>query len=243
MAGDGQRRAPEADLGGLLGDRMSVNRYEVRVESCDPRDSHVWLSLGRTKVAGRRWYGIRRGEKVRIQIRPEDVLLCLGPPGRLSARNVLPGRVTGVRHSPGGIRVDLDVGFPLSAIVTRAAVRDLGIRRGAALLAIVKASVVTPVVAVSPKHRISLVGSRGVLDYGKLDFMRELEHAGSLQAAAEELGISTRTAGIWASEINQVWDKPLLVRTHGGEGGGGTQLTPEGKAVLALAWKLEKREG
>jgi molybdate transport repressor ModE-like protein/molybdopterin-binding protein len=220
---------------------MSVNRYQVRVESCDPRDSHAWLALGRTKLAGRRWDGIQRGERVQIQIRPEDVLLCLGHPGRLSARNVIPGHVTGVRHVPGGIRVDLDVGFPLSAVVTRAAARDLRIRRGTALFAIVKAVVVTPVVPVSAKHRISLVGSQGVLDYEKLDFMRAIDNTGSLLAAAEDLEITYRTAWIWAKEMNRIWGKPLLARTHGGKGGGGTQLTPEGNSVLALASKLEKR--
>jgi molybdate transport repressor ModE-like protein/molybdopterin-binding protein len=220
---------------------MSLNRYEVKVESCDPKDSHAWLVLGRTKLAARTWDGIRRGEKIRIQIRPEDVLLCEGHPGRISARNVLPGFVTGTRHVPGGIRVDLDVGFRLSAIITRAAAKDLRIRRGAGLYAIVKAVVVTPVVPVPAQHRVSLVGTKGVLDYDKLDFMRAIENAGSLLAAAEDMGITYRTAWIWAREINRIWAKPLVTRTHGGKGGGGTQLTPEGNSVLARASELEHR--
>src|SRR5262249_24303595 len=159
----------------LLGNRMSLNRYEVQVESCDPRDSHAWLLLGRTKLAARRWDGIKRGEWVRIQIRPEDVLLCEGHPGRISARNVLPGHVTRTHHVPGGIRVDLNVGFPLSAVITRAAAKELRVKKGAGVYAIVKAVVVTPVVPVSAKYRVCLVGPKGVLDYGKLDFMRAIE--------------------------------------------------------------------
>jgi molybdate transport repressor ModE-like protein len=133
------------------------------------------------------------------------------------------------------------VGFPLSAVITRAAAKDLRIRKGEGVYAIVKAVVVTPVVPVSAKYRVSLVGSKGVLGFEKLDFMRAIEHAGSLLAAAEDLGITYRTAWIWAREVNRIWGSPLISRTHGGQGGGGTQLTPEGNSVLTLASKLEKQ--
>jgi molybdate transport repressor ModE-like protein/molybdopterin-binding protein len=218
-----------------------LNEYDVTVESCDPRDSHAWLTLGKAKLAARAWDGIRRGQKATIRIRPEDVLLCEGHPGRVSARNVLPGHVTGIKHQPGGIRVDLDVGFPLSAAVTRAAAKELRLRRGSRVFAIVKASVVTPLVPVSAAYRVSLVGPKGVLGYEKLDFMRAIESAGSLLAASKLLGITYRTAWLWAREIGRIWGSSLISRTHGGKGGGGTQLTPEGNAVLALAAKLEKR--
>jgi molybdate transport system regulatory protein len=211
------------------------------VESCNPKDSHAWLALGRTRLAARSWVGIEPGQTVSIQIRPEDVLLCEGHPGRVSARNVLPGHVQGTRHVPGGMRVDLDVGFPLAALITRAGAKELRIRKGAGLFAIVKATVVAPVPAVSAKFRVSLVGAKGILDYSKIDFLRAIERVGSLLAAAEDVGITYRTAWIWAKEINRLWGTRLLFRTHGGKGGGGTQLTPEGKSVLALASRLERK--
>lgn len=217
------------------------NQYDVTVQSCDPRDSHARLSLGKSTLAARAWDGIRRGQKVKIRIRPEDVLLSEGHPGRVSARNVFPGHVTRIRHQTGGVRVDLDVGFPLSAAITRAAAKELRLRRGKGVFAIVKATVVTPVVPLSLKYRVSLVGSEGVLDYEKLDFMRAIERAGSLLAAAKSLGITYRTAWLWAREIGRVWGTSLISRTHGGRGGGGTRLTPEGSAVLALAAKLENQ--
>lgn len=218
---------------------MSVNHFSVTVESCDPRDSHAWVALGRTKLAARKWDGIRRGQKTSIHIRPEDVLLCEGHPGRVSARNVLPGHVKALRFVPGGVRVDLDVGFALSALVTRAAAKELRLRRGSAVYAMVKAVVVTPDVEVSATFRVSLVGRKGMLDYDKIDFMRAVGRAGSLLSAAQELGITYRTAWIWARGINATWASPLVARTHGGKGGGGTALTPEGRAVLALASRLE----
>jgi molybdate transport repressor ModE-like protein/molybdopterin-binding protein len=218
---------------------MSVNRFAVTVESCDPRDSHAWLSLGRTRLAARRWDGIKRGQKTDIQIRPEDVLLCEGHPGRVSARNVLPGHVTSTAFVPGGVRVDLDVGFPLSALVTRAAAKDLRIRRGTPLFAIVKAVVVTPDVEIAAKFRASPVGRNGILEHVRIDFMNAIQRNGSLSAAANEVRITYRTAWIWAREINETWGAPLIARTHGGKGGGGTTLTPEGRSLVAWAARME----
>jgi len=218
---------------------MSINHFDVTVESCDRRDSHAWVALGRTKLAARRWEGIRRGQKTRIYIRPEDVLLCEGHPGRVSARNVLPGHVKSLHFVPGGIRADLDVGFPLSALVTRSAAKELRLRRGTSLYAMVKAVVVISEVDVRAKFRVSLVGRQGMLDYDKIDFMRAVERAGSLLSAAKDLGITYRTAWIWARDVNRTWASPLVARTHGGKGGGGTALTPEGRSVLALASRVE----
>ena len=175
---------------------MNINHFSVTVDSCDPRDSHAWLSLGRTKIAARRWDGIKAGQKIGVQIRPEDVLLCEGHPGRVSARNVLPGHVKQVRFVPGGVRVDLDVGFPLSAVVTRAAAKELRIRRGTALFAIIKAVVVMPEVPVETKYRVSLVGQGGMLSPERIDFLKAIEREGSLSSAARVLGITYRTSWI-----------------------------------------------
>jgi molybdate transport repressor ModE-like protein/molybdopterin-binding protein len=218
---------------------VRVNRFTVTVESCDARDSHAWISLGRTRLAARRWDGIRRGQKIDVQIRPEDVLLCDGHPGRVSARNVLPGHVTSMTFVPGGVRVDLEVGFPLSALVTRAAAKELRIRRGAPLFAIIKAVVVTPEVEVAAKFRVSAVGAHGILGHERVDFMKAIQRSGSLSAAAKDVGITYRTAWIWAREINETWAVPLIARTHGGKGGGGTALTPEGRSILAWAARIE----
>jgi len=218
---------------------MSINTYDVVVETCDPRTSHAWLLLGRTRLAARRWDGIRRRQRLQVRIRPEDVLLCEGHPGRVSARNVLPGHVRAVRFVPGGVFVDLEVGFPLTALVTRQAAKDLRLRRGRSVYAIVKAVVVTPDVPLQAAFRASLVAPNGMLDYGRIDFLKAIERGGSLSAAAAEVGITYRTAWLWAREINRVWGSALLARTHGGKGGGGTSLTPEGRSVLLRASRIE----
>jgi molybdate transport repressor ModE-like protein/molybdopterin-binding protein len=217
-----------------------TNEYDATVESCDGKSSYAWLSVGASRLAARRWVGMTRGEKLRIRIRPEDVILSRTPPGRISARNVFPGHTLGVRTAPEGAYVTLDLGFPLTAIVTPEAVRELEIRRGVPVFAILKASAVAPVVGGRTEARISFVGKRGLLDARKMDFLRTLSHTGSLSAGARALGISYRTAWMRAQAINRAWGSPLISRELGGLGGGGTSLSPEGRALLERARKLEE---
>ena len=71
-------------------------------------------------------------------IRAEDVVLERGPTGQVSARNRLEGTVTAVTPEGPLVRIRLDCGFALSALVTRQACRDLGIVEGEVLTAFVK---------------------------------------------------------------------------------------------------------
>jgi molybdate transport system ATP-binding protein len=71
-------------------------------------------------------------------IRAEDVVLERGPTGQVSARNRLEGTVTSVTPEGPLVRIRLDCGFALSALVTRQACRDLGIVEGEVLTAFVK---------------------------------------------------------------------------------------------------------
>jgi molybdate transport repressor ModE-like protein len=123
--------------------------------------------------------------------------------------------------------------------VTPEAARELGIRRGVPIFAILKASAVVPVVGVRTEARISFVGEKGLLDARKMDFLRTLAQTGSLSAGARSLGISYRTAWMWAQAINRAWGSRLIDREHGGRGGGGTSLSPEGRTLLERARKLE----
>jgi molybdate transport system ATP-binding protein len=68
-----------------------------------------------------------------------DAVLLGRTAGDTSARNVLSGPVVSAAPSGGAVRVVVDVGFPLSALVTRAACEDLGVRPGVVLFAFVKA--------------------------------------------------------------------------------------------------------
>lgn len=77
--------------------------------------------------------------EVLVCIRAEDVMLERGPSAASSARNHLAGRVAGIRPEGPLVRVTLDCGFPLAALVTRQSRSELGLEEGAAVTAVVKA--------------------------------------------------------------------------------------------------------
>jgi len=88
--------------------------------------------------------------EVLVCIRGEDVLLVRSDVAG-SARNHLPALVTGVVVEGALARVALDAGFPLTALVTRPSVVEMGLVAGARVLAFVKA----PAVHLIPRSRRS----------------------------------------------------------------------------------------
>jgi molybdate transport system ATP-binding protein len=79
------------------------------------------------------------GERVRIGLRAEDIVLATDRPGRISARNVFEARVVACEEAGGDVFVTLDAGERFVAKVTRRAVVDLGLAEGVTVFAIVKA--------------------------------------------------------------------------------------------------------
>jgi molybdate transport repressor ModE-like protein/molybdopterin-binding protein len=218
-----------------------MNRYTATVESCDRAGTYAWLTLDQGRLAASLWPGIKTGARVAVRIRPEEVMLSIGHPGRISARNILPGHVRSIKFVPEGAYVTLDVGFELTAMVMLVAVNQLKIRRGAALFAIVKATAVIPEAKEPCRYKVSLVGARGDVSPREISFLRAIDQTGSISAAAREIGITYRTAWLWVRTVNRVWGAPLVARVHGGHGGGGAALTPEGRAALSFAESLEAR--
>ncbi|MGC8879608.1 MAG: ABC transporter ATP-binding protein [Anaerolineae bacterium] len=86
---------------------------------------------------------MRPGREVLVCLRPEDVtLLSESALGESSARNRLIGRVA--RTSPAGmlVRVTVDCGFPVIALVTRNSAQILGLATGQKVMVSFKASAV-----------------------------------------------------------------------------------------------------
>jgi molybdate transport system ATP-binding protein len=77
-----------------------------------------------------------------VCVRAADVLLVQGDVGPTSARNRLKGTVRSLSTDGPLVRVELDCGFPLVAVVTRPAAADLGLHEGAEVTALVKATAV-----------------------------------------------------------------------------------------------------
>ncbi len=82
------------------------------------------------------------GEWVRLCLRPEDVTLFPGAPKAAgpSAFNRLPARVQRIIPAGAHLRVIVDCGFQLVALVTHREVEDLGVREGLAVTAHFKAT-------------------------------------------------------------------------------------------------------
>jgi molybdate transport system ATP-binding protein len=76
---------------------------------------------------------------VYVCIRAEDVILMKGEPSRSSPRNCLAAMVRGITEEGPMVRIDLDCGFTLSALLTRQASEELGLKAGERVLALVKA--------------------------------------------------------------------------------------------------------
>src|SRR6266852_1498699 len=72
-------------------------------------------------------------------IRAEDVILLKGDEARSSARNRLPATVRSVNRQGPLVRIDLDCGFPLIALLTKQACEELALAENDRVIALVKA--------------------------------------------------------------------------------------------------------
>jgi tungstate transport system ATP-binding protein len=104
------------------------NVYEGLVEACEE-------GLARVSVQGRELFAvaeIRRGEKVKVGIRPEDVTLV--PADEVdrptSSRNAFTGKVTDVEARGPVARVTVACPFPLVAAITTRSLDELEIAEG-----------------------------------------------------------------------------------------------------------------
>lgn len=66
----------------------------------------------------------------------------------------------------------------------------------------------------------------------RIALLEKIDELGSINSAAKEIGISYKTAWHLVDMINNLSEKPLVVRMTGGKGGGGTVLTREGRQVI-----------
>jgi molybdate transport system ATP-binding protein len=78
-------------------------------------------------------------ERVCLSLRAHDVLLSADPPGRVSARNVLPARVERIEITGGDALVTLAAGEAIVAKLTAGAVERLGLHAGSPVYALIKA--------------------------------------------------------------------------------------------------------
>ena len=64
------------------------------------------------------------------------------------------------------------------------------------------------------------------LGSGRIELLDKIQKTGSIHAAAKEMKMSYKAAWERINSMNNLADEPLITRTIGGKGGGGTVLTP-----------------
>ena len=109
-------------------------------EIVERRDGLVTVRVGASQIRVAQPSVIARS--VFVCIRAEDVILETSPRGDVSARNQLTGRVTAIQPEGGVVRVTVDCGFSLSALITRPACDELRLVEGSSITAVVKATAV-----------------------------------------------------------------------------------------------------
>lgn len=73
---------------------------------------------------------------------------------------------------------------------------------------------------------------RKYLGEDRITLLEKIDELGTIAKAAKAIGISYKSAWDTLNLINNLAEKPLVVRSTGGKGGGGTHLTQAGRQVV-----------
>ena len=74
---------------------------------------------------------------------------------------------------------------------------------------------------------------------GKLALLESVASTGSISGAARAMGMDYKRAWLLIDSLNRAFDTPVVLRATGGAGGGGANLTPFGKELLARYRRME----
>jgi len=77
----------------------------------------------------------------------------------------------------------------------------------------------------------------------RIVLLEAIDRFGSITRAARRAGVSYKTAWDAVDAMNNAAERPLVQRSTGGVGGGGTMLTEEGKETIRLYRALQEEHG
>ncbi|MGD7409399.1 winged helix-turn-helix domain-containing protein, partial [Ralstonia pseudosolanacearum] len=77
--------------------------------------------------------------------------------------------------------------------------------------------------------------------HGRIELLARIGEKGSITAAAKAVGLSYKAAWDAIDTMNNLAGEPLVVRTTGGKGGGGSVLTPRAQRLIE-SFRLLERE-
>ena len=84
-------------------------------------------------------------------------------------------------------------------------------------------------------------GLESAMGPGKADLLKAIQRAGSISAAARDMGMSYRRAWDLVDTMNRCFIEPLVVTATGGSHGGGAQVTEFGCNVLRRFREIEAK--
>lgn len=129
----------------LLGPRQAGALVEARILGYDTQDDLTQLALGQGHVYLPGHLGAK-GNTIRLRIPAHDVILSRAAPNGLSALGHVPVEITSIHPGRGpGLIIGLRTGsVDLLARITRRSAREMQLRDGMALHALIKATAIAP---------------------------------------------------------------------------------------------------
>ena len=127
------------DVAGIADYSTLENIAEADVLSSDESTGTSMLRLGDTTLVGPPT-NAQAGERVTISIQAGDIILSLGVPPKMSARNAAPSVIRYLHEVGGRVLVYLDIGERFVAEVTPASAYELGLRVGLDVHVVIKSN-------------------------------------------------------------------------------------------------------
>ncbi len=78
------------------------------------------------------------------------------------------------------------------------------------------------------------------LGSGRIELLEQIERTGSIHAAAKAMKMSYKGAWERINQMNTLADKPIITKSTGGRGGGGSVLTPHAYELIATFRRFEE---
>ncbi len=75
---------------------------------------------------------------------------------------------------------------------------------------------------------------------GRIELLEQINHHGSISKAAKAMNMSYKRAWYLMQGFSACFKDPLIVRQHGGKGGGSASLTPFGQEVVRRYRSMEE---
>ena len=81
--------------------------------------------------------------------------------------------------------------------------------------------------------------AKNFLGLGRIELLRGIAKSGSISKSAKAMYMSYKAAWDSVDAMNKLGEKPLILASTGGKGGGGTKITQEGELAIEAFNELE----